>query len=416
MDFKNALEYLQGLTSYENLSKLYYNSENLDLERVRNALEELEIDYKNLKFIHVAGSKGKGTTSRLLAKYLQKSGFKVGLYTSPHLFDIRERISVNGRSISEMTFARCTALLKKYTVKDGLNLTYFEILTILAIKFFVDRKVDFAVLEAGIGGRLDATNIVDPLVAVLTRIESEHLELLGGSLECIIDEKLGIVKKNVPLVVGCQSASVKSLINQKLAADFVSCDAFFVENFGKIFSKGFVDSVLIDDALRENAKLVYLTLIVLFKKVNSKLFFAVLKDFEIPGHFEVKQYKGVTVVFDVAHTVSSIKNLLNNSKRSFPGRKLVFLIALMKDKDKSGILKLVSKVASNVVFTHVHDLRGESPGILVNLMKNIGFKNAFGLLDPILAYDKARSLLKENEILVVAGSHFLVGKIAKLKN
>lgn len=412
MDFKNALKYLQQRVSYENLEQIYHDPKNLNLQRVRDALKILKIEYSSLKFVHVAGSKGKGTTAALLALYLKRSGFKVGLYTSPHLFDIKERVTISGKKISAKAFAFYVTLLKEFVEKFGIELTYFEILTILAIKFFVDQKVDFAVLEVGIGGRLDATNVVDPVVTVLTRIEREHLGLLGGNLESIVNEKLGIVKEGVPFVVGYQSVEVDSLIKKQLAEKSFQ-DCLFVRDFEKTFVAGFRDFVEIDFALLENAKLAYLVLKTLFGDFDEKLFFDILKNWRLSGHFEVKKVAGKTVVFDVAHTVESVKNLLRNLRRIFPGKRCRFLIALMRDKDKKGILKLISGEAAGVIFTHVHELRGELPMNLAEIIKNFNFKNVLEINEPMLAYRVSLDGLKENEILVVTGSHFLVGRVAR---
>ena len=231
MDYKDALRFLEEKISYENLAGIYYSSDNFDLGKLEFAFKKLDVDYNSLKYIHIAGSKGKGTTANLLARYLIEDGFKVGLYTSPHLFDLRERVVLNGRKISKTSFAANFVEIEKCIKANGISLSYFEVLTILAIKFFVDQKVDFAILETGIGGRLDATNVVKPVVSVLTRVEKEHLQLLGGSIESIVSEKMGVIKPSVPFVVGLQSKDVAKIIDENLLKCYEACDSFFVKNF-----------------------------------------------------------------------------------------------------------------------------------------------------------------------------------------
>lgn len=416
MDFKNALKYLQQKASYENVSKLYYKSENFNLDRIDFALENLGINHKNLRFIHVAGSKGKGTVARLLANYLQAKGFRVGIFTSPHLFDVRERVVIDRKKISKKDFSGLINLISKFIGLYNVSLTYFEILTVLAIKHFVEKKVDFAILEVGVGGRLDATNVVFPDVSVLTKIEREHLKLLGGSLSKIVDEKLGIAKKNVPLAVGLQSKKVNTLIKQKLANTFTELDSFFVENFERDLGVNFEKFNVVSGALIENAKLVCLVLRILFQHVDQGILLKILGSLKIPCHFQIKRLNGKTVVFDVAHTLSSVKNLVDDIAVVFPKKKPVFLVALMRDKDIKGILKLISNIAGRITLTHAHEIRGELPEKMRKFLESGGYRKVSIMKDPVLAYRKALGKLKENEILVVAGSHFLIEKVAKIEN
>ncbi len=416
MDYKDALRFLEEKISYENLADIYYSSDNFDLGKLEFALEKLGVDYNSLKYIHIAGSKGKGTTANLLARYLIEDGFKVGLYTSPHLFDLRERVVLNGRKITKTSFAANFVEIEKCMRTNGISLSYFEFLTILAIKFFVDQKVDFAVLETGIGGRLDATNVVKPVVSVLTRVEKEHLQLLGGSIESIVYEKMGVIKPSVPFVVGLQNKDVWGLINENLLKCYETCDSFFVKNFESEFEGFFQRIEGSNAAFLENVKLAFVVILVLMKKIDERLLLKVVEDFHLPGHFEVKSVKNRAVVFDVAHTVNSMKNLVDNLRKSFKGKQFVFLVALMKDKDKKAILKIISGIAGNVFFTNAHKLRGESPEILADMAKKFGVKKVYTVGNPSTAYKNLLAKLKENEVLVVTGSHFLVGKTASLKN
>lgn len=391
MDFESAQKYLESFISYEEILKIPYNERCFDLQRLREFLVNYGVDYSKLKFVHVAGSKGKGSVCTMIANYLQKAGFKVGLYTSPHMVDIRERIWLNGAIIAREDFVRIIADLKKYIDGcGGCDLTYFELLTVVALKYFVDKGVDWAVLEVGLGGRLDATNIVRPEVAVLTTVEKEHADILGDTVEKILNEKLGIVKKGVALIVGFQSEEVKILIKQKVREELV-----FAEDFDLDLNFDFESLVQ-----EKNAKVAYLVLVKLLGNVDRDLFLQMLGDFRLIGRFDIRLVDGHEVVFDMAHTVSSVKNLIESLKRKFVDKSFVFLLSFMKGKEVGEMLDLIKPVASKIVFTASHLKRGFSA-------KELGGVEE----DCLVAYEGILSQLKDDQILVVTGSHFLIAKI-----
>ena len=186
---------------------------NLGLDRTKYILNALNLDYQNLKIIHVAGTNGKGSVSHMLASVLQSAGYKVGLFTSPHLKDFRERIRVNGRMISKKTV---TDFVNDF-LKDNKELSpsFFELSVSLAFNYFCKKKVDIAVVEVGLGGRLDCTNIITPVVSVITNISYDHVNILGDTLQKIATEKAGIIKKNIPLVIGESQNETDSIFIEK---------------------------------------------------------------------------------------------------------------------------------------------------------------------------------------------------------
>lgn len=392
MDFESALKYLEQFVSYEKLPKVTYNESNFDLDNFRRFLEKWEVDYSKLKFFHVGGSKGKGSVSTLIANYLKKKGLKAGLFTSPHIFSVRERFCFDGAEISKTEFSRYVAEIKKFLKVNNFKVTYFEILTAIALKFFLDKGAEYAVLEVGLGGRLDCTNVVRPLVSVLTLIEKEHVDILGPTLKDIVREKLGIKKRGIPLVVGLQSGYVRDLIEKMCK------DAFFVEVEAKT-------------ADMKNASLAILALRKGLKNIDMGLFAQVLKEFKMPGRFDTRFVDGKTVVFDMAHTVSSVKNLILSLERTFPEKEFIFLVSVMKGKQVKQIFKEISSVAFKVVLTSSNKNRGYSG------------KELFDLTEGILrceisekaqsAYGKLKKNLKKNQVLVVTGSHFLVSILLK---
>lgn len=406
MDFERAKAYLESFISYEEIVKIPYDKRHFDLKRVCDFLNDYGVDYSKLKYVHVAGSKGKGTTCRLIADYLVAAGFKVGLYTSPHMWEVTERICCNGIDISRENFSEYVENLRKYIDSRGglrvCKLTYFEFLTVVALKYFVDENVDYAVLETGLGGRLDATNVVKPTLSVITTVELEHVGILGDNLSEILDEKLGIVKDNVPVLIGCQSKKVMKLIKKKLKG---RGKVFWVEN-------GPAKMVLFDQAKIKNAHVAYCALKLLLETIDENLFRKVLSKFKLPGRFDVRHIDGKTVVFDIAHTKNSILNLVNALKKNFSKKKFVFLVALMKGKDVLNILKMIGRVADEIIFTNAHEERGILAGELRRIAKKLRLECKLGIFEDYkTAY--AVLVLKKNRILVVTGSHFLVGKLLK---
>jgi len=224
---KQALEYLFTRTDYEKQSRLRYNVTTFSLERMEKLLSLVANPHKKLATAHIAGSKGKGSTATMLARMLQANGYSVGLYTSPHVVNLHERIEINGRKItdSELTalinriYAPVEKMAKTHSTGPGQDQpTFFEIFTAMAFLYFVDKKVDIAVIETGLGGRLDSTNVIEPAVVGITSISIDHQNLLGKTIDCIAKEKAGIIKKGIPVITVPQDPlAMKEIKKQALA-------------------------------------------------------------------------------------------------------------------------------------------------------------------------------------------------------
>ncbi|MFH1534091.1 MAG: cyanophycin synthetase, partial [Nitrospirota bacterium] len=303
-----------------------------------------------------------------ISEYLVGIGERVGLFTSPHLYDIRERIRVNGEMISCERFGEYVGMVAGFLEREGVRITHFEVLTLIALKFFVDEGVEFAILEVGIGGRLDSTNIVTPDLCVLTSVEMEHVGILGKNLSEILDEKLGIVKRGVPLLVGGQSEEVMGLLKGKLDR---KVDVYYVDDFDVEFEG--------DDLARvKNAKTAWCAVEVLLGGVEKRVFDEIYEGLSMPGRFDVREIDGKTVVFDVAHTVESMKNLIRTLRTKFPEKKYVFLVKFLPDKDREGMMAQINEIADEIYEeAEMREILGD---------------------------------LKRDQILVVTGSHRLVGK------
>lgn len=410
MNFGNAVKYLESFISYSDQVKIGYNEKNFDLPRMKRFLEGYGVDYNALKYIHVTGSKGKGSTCMMIANYLKKSSYKVGMFTSPHIVTNREDYWLNGAIMTKRRFISYVQDLKKYIDSvGGTKLPCFELKVVIALKYFLDEKVDYAVMEVGLGGRLDATNIILPELAILTTVEKEHTEFLGDTISEILDEKLGVVKGKigVPLLVGWQNPSTKVLIKKKM------------KGCGRVY---FVDEMRIpkfnfkpeNEIQTENAKVAYAALKALLGNVDVEVFDKSLRDFKMIGRFQIEKIRGRTVVFDIAHTENSIKNLVKSLEKKFqhggPKKEFVFLISIMMGKEVKGILRCISGVAEKVVFTFSHSKRSMSAAKLLASAKGL-FKDASADDDAVSAYRKLLKSLKKDQVLVVTGSHFLVAKI-----
>jgi dihydrofolate synthase/folylpolyglutamate synthase len=395
MNFEEAVKFLKSFVSYEDIVLKKYDEDAFNLDRFEKFLSDYGVEYKNLKCIHIAGSKGKGTAAHLIASYLAKTGRKVGLFTSPYILNIREMIVVNGEMILEKKFVEYVVKLKKFLedsgrMKSGNVITYFEMITTIMFQYFLDEKVDLAVIEVGLGGRLDSTNVCNPFLTVLTLVEKEHTEILGRTYREILNEKLGIVKNGIPLVVGSQNRIVLSEIGRRR----LNVPVFYTDDVAK------------------TALMIFLK-----EKFDEKLYEKVRGGLKIIGRFQVENVKGKTVVFDMAHTPASARLLRRNLIKNFPGRKFVFLISMMKFKNVKGFLSGLGLRArkaqghflrreGSCLFTKSHPTRS----LKCSEMKKF-YPKGIVIENPKKAFQTLLKKLKKNEILVVTGSHFLIGEI-----
>ncbi|MBT3704431.1 hypothetical protein HOG17_01470 [Candidatus Peregrinibacteria bacterium] len=409
-DLESAVKYLKSFTSYEDIIIGNYDEKAFDLSRFRRFLRKYGVRYNRVRAIHLAGSKGKGTTASLLAGYLQKQGKKVGLFISPYVLSITDSIEIDGVPISEEKFLKYVRKLQKFIDKEkivekGKMVTYFELLTTIMFQYFLDEGVDAAVLEVGLGGRLDSTNVCKPISTVLTSVEKEHEELLGDTYREILNEKLGIVKKGVPLIVSPQKGIVKADIKKRRLKVPV------------IWARE-------GDPNYEGAKACLFDLVGrgIIDEFDERLFLKIYHNLSIVGRFEVEKFRvggaSRTAIFDIAHTVDSGRYLRARLEKEFPDADFRFLISMMKDKDVDGFLDvlvgkdLMGRFRSKkheVTFTNSHTVRGHDASDL----KKRFCKEASVVVDPIEAFRGLLAGLKKDQVLVVTGSHFLVGEVLR---
>ena len=342
MNYKETVNWMfQQLPLYQLQGATAYKADLTNTILLANHIGNPE---KNLKCIHVAGTNGKGSTSHLLAAVLQEAGYKVGLYTSPHLKDFRERVKINGIEISEEFV--CEFIQKNKPFLEANQLSFFEMTVGLAFTYFVKEKVDIAIIEVGLGGRLDATNIITPLVSVITNIGFDHMQFLGTTLNAIAGEKAGIIKATIPVVIGEYTSETKPVFEEK--AKTTNSKIFFASD---LISETY-PSILIGDYQIHNKKTVLQTLKVLEQQSNFKIsednikngFRNVIVTTGLQGRWQ-QLGENPKIICDTAHNSHGLKIVLTQiQKDTFD--KLHLVLGVVSDKDLNEILPLFPKNAT----------------------------------------------------------------------
>ena len=359
----------------------------------------------NLKCIHVAGTNGKGSTSHLLASVYQEAGYEVGLYTSPHLKDFRERIKINGIEISEKFVVEFVNKNKLFF--DENDLSFFEMTVGLAFDYFVKEKTDINIIEVGMGGRLDSTNIITPLISVITNIGLDHTQFLGTTLEEIAFEKAGIIKPKIPVIIGEYTQETKTVFIKKALE--TSSDIYFVsdlnlENY---------PSSLVGDYKIANKKTALQTITVLQESYpieeNSikKGFINVIKNTGLQGRWQQLAENPKTIC-DTAHNAHGLKIVLNQIKNE-KYKVLHIVLGVVNDKDLDSIMPLFPKNAI-YYFCKPNIPRGLEASILKN--KALEYQLKGNLYNSVSnAYDDAKKNATKNDFIFIGGSTFVVAEV-----
>ncbi len=362
---------------------------------------------KDLKFIHVAGTNGKGSTSHFLASILQESGYKVGLFTSPHLKDYRERIKINNVQISENFI--CDFIEKHKSFFDENQLSFFEMSVGLALEYFKNQNVDIIILEVGMGGRLDSTNIVTPLVSVITNIGLDHMQYLGNTLESIAKEKAGIIKPNIPVVIGEYNSETKSVFLEKAS----NCNAqiFFASD---LKTKEY-QSELLGDYQKQNKKTVLQTIRVLQSQNEFQIsekniergFLNVIKNTGLYGRWQ--QINDLPkVICDTAHNEDGLSIVLKQVQNEKYDT-LHIVLGLVNDKDLEKILLLFPKKA-NYYFCKPNIFRGLDINFLKEKATKFELKGkSYNSVSE--AYEQALKNAARTDFIYIGGSTFVVAEI-----
>jgi dihydrofolate synthase/folylpolyglutamate synthase len=434
--YAKALRYLATLADFEKMRIVRYNSQNFDLDRMRGLLKKLGNPHEQFRSVHIAGTKGKGSTCTMVAAMLQASGYKVGLYTSPHLVDIRERIVINGEMIPQSDFARLVRMVEPIVARIKPTPSYFDVLTAVAFKWFAEQKVEIAVVETGLGGRLDSTNVLKPEVAAVTSISKDHMAQLGHTLGKIAEEKGGIFKAGVPAITVQQSdPEVERVL--KACADKVGAP-FDIAGKTIEFSYRFESSRLHGPHNRvclttPNSKFEHLAvpLVGEHQAINLGLALSIidrlkgrgiaindtramegLAKVQLPGRMEMLT-QTPRVIVDGAHNAASLDALMKAIGQHIPYDSMVVIFGCCSDKDVPGMLERITSGADKVIFTKVDNIRSADPNELAARYVELYGKMAqvASSLEDALAIAN-RAVTKE-DLITITGSFYLVGEAKK---
>ncbi|UOX34539.1 bifunctional folylpolyglutamate synthase/dihydrofolate synthase [Flavobacterium sediminilitoris] len=403
MNYKETTEWLfSQLPMFQNQGASAYKD---NLSNVILLDDYLKNPHKKFKTIHIAGTNGKGSTSSLLASVLQEAGYKVGLYTSPHLKDFRERIKINGEMITEEFVINFVANNKPFF--EANKLSFFEMTVGMAFDYFSKEGVDVAIVEVGMGGRLDATNIVNPLVSVITNIGLDHTQFLGDTLEKIAIEKAGIIKLGTPIVIGEYVLETKKVFQE--LADKNNAPITFAQDL--YFED--LPCELLGDYQKQNKKTVLAVLEILknyfsiSEKAISKGFLKVVSNTGLLGRWQILNLHP-KVVCDTAHNSHGLKIVLDQIKKEEINQ-LHIVLGVVNDKDLDSILPLFPKKAK-YYFCKPNISRGLSSA---SLQKKAGEYSLFGDTYNSVseAYEVALSLSSKTDFIYIGGSTFVVAEI-----
>lgn len=376
-----------------------------DLTNTILLASHLDNPEKKIKAVHVAGTNGKGSTSSMIASILQEAGYRVGLYTSPHLKDFRERIKINGEMISEDFVVEFIKQNKSFFEENSLS--FFEMTVGLAFDYFVKENVDIAVIEVGMGGRLDSTNIITPLVSVITNIGFDHTQFLGNTIEAIAGEKAGIIKPKIPVVIGEYTEETKKVFLAK--AQECDSEIYFASD---LITEDYPCGLL-GDYQFHNKKTVVQTINVLKEKFEitddevKKGLLNVVKSTGLLGRWQ-QIHSNPKVICDTAHNSHGLKIVLSQiQKEKF--NNLHFVLGVVNDKDLEDILPLFPKNAK-YFFSKPNVPRGLDASILKESAE------VYGLIGDVYnsiseAYKEALSVSSKNDFIYIGGSTFVVAEI-----
>ena len=438
MDYQQAWDYLE---------RLQFFKIKLGLESMERFLGRLGDPQRRLRFIHVAGTNGKGSVASAVLAVLSRAGYRVGIYTSPHLSCVRERFRINGEYIDQQAFARHATAI--YEVLAGEQITYFEFTTALAMLWFADREVDVAILEVGLGGRLDATNVITPLVGVITNVSLDHQAYLGDTLAEVAAEKAGIIKSGVPLVSGVAADETREVVERRcrelgaplylLGRDFSwqpapggdaassppagagnDAAAMAATPWSYRGAAGEISGLrcrLRGRHQRDNLSLAMAVLEILAPSfpVAADDIRAGIGEVSWPGRLELMEVRrggaesGRRVLLDGAHNPAGIDALAAALREDFTYRRLIVIWASMADKDVGAGLRRIAPLCDRLVLTRPESERSATPAAMRQLLADGEREKAVEARDTAAALDMAWSLSTPEDLVVVAGSLYLVG-------
>jgi len=430
------MRFLASLANFERMRIVRYNSQNFDLDRMRSLLRRIGNPQDEFKSIHIAGTKGKGSTCAMIASMLQACGLKVGLYTSPHLVDVRERIQINGEMIPQAEFARLVRQVAPHVNRIKPTPSYFDALTAVAFKHFAEQEIEIAVVETGLGGRLDSTNVIKPEITAITSISKDHMAQLGHTLPKIAEEKAGIFKKGVTAITVTQDPSVEDVLKrvaEKVGAplDIAGKTIEFSYRFESSRLQGPHNRVCLTTP---NSKYEHLAVPLLgeHQAINCGLALSVIDRLKakgmqlndakvmeglskttVPGRMEMIS-TNPRILVDGAHNAASIDAMMRAIGQHIPYDSMVVIFGCCSDKDVSGMLERITSGADKVIFTPVNNVRTADPEELAARYVELYGKMAQVAPNLEEALAIANRAVTKDDLICITGSFYLVGEAKKL--
>jgi dihydrofolate synthase / folylpolyglutamate synthase len=428
MNYQQTIEYLyQHLPMFSRIGAAAYKK---DLHNTIALCDALDNPQKKFKSIHIAGTNGKGSTSHMLAAMLQQAGYKTGLYTSPHLKDFKERIKINGEMISGDFVVQFVEQTK--ALSESIEPSFFELTVAMAFEYFAQQQVDIAVIETGLGGRLDSTNVITPILSIITNIGYDHMNILGNTLEEIAMEKAGIIKPNVPVVIGEYLAETKNIFINK--AKECNSQIHFAQEEYKAFNVASTTQTLRCDVKNATHNIIEnftldlnglyqtknLCTVLCAEGILMEQGFAIKNEAEKFALANTKKLTGLhgrwdviaenpTIVLDVAHNEDGIRQILKQLSTGNTPIRNHFVLGMVKDKEVEKVLSLLPADAT-YYFTNAHIPRAlpaqelQSKAAAFNLQGNI-------YTDVNAAIAAAKQRATATDLIIVCGSVFLVGEV-----
>lgn len=433
--YPQAMKYLFERTDYEKQQKLRYNVTTFDLERMHRLLKSLGNPQNKTRMIHIAGTKGKGSTATMLARMLQANGYKVGLYTSPHVTTLHERIVVDSQMISDKEMLglinRVHPIIEKLSHGNAAP-TFFEIMTAMAFMYFADRKVDAAVIETGLGGRLDSTNVIEPILVGITSISIDHQNLLGDDISSIAKEKAGVIKEGVPVVTVPQDQRAMKVLKRhavEMNSPLVVTgrDVDFSYRFESSREHGPHTRICVTTPTSRFEHLrvplpgehqaincgLALTMLDQLKSLGYKIednkAIEGLSMVRMIGRMEIISHDPHILV-DAAHNAASIRALIQAIGQHVPYDSMIIIFGCNGDKDVRGMLEQLQFGADKVIFTRSNSPKAVFPHDLAEMYTEICGKMCQTAMSLREAMQIARSAITREDLICVTGSFYLVGQ------
>ncbi|MEL5865530.1 bifunctional folylpolyglutamate synthase/dihydrofolate synthase [Clostridium cochlearium] len=427
MNYTEAIEYIQNTSKYGN---------NTGTKRVEKILDILGNPHKDLKCIHIAGTNGKGSITSMITSILIESGYRVGMYTSPYIEDFEERIQINRENISKDDLAYYTTIVSEAiekVVSMGWGYpTEFETITCIMFLYYSKKQIDYAVIEVGLGGKSDSTNVIKPLVSIITSISYDHVSILGNTIEEIASEKAGIIKENVPVILYPQQQGAYKVIEKtckEKGSKLIQIDENLIyhipnEDFNKSYQvlqiktnkdEYKVQLSLLGSHQRMNCAVAIYTIEELMDrgiKITKEDILRGLSNVKWPGRLEMLKSNPL-VVLDGAHNLDGITKLKESVEHYFRYKKLVLIIGILSDKDVEKMIEIITPMADKIIAVTPNSYRGKTAQELIKIIEKHN-KNCEALDEYKEAYIKALDYCDNEDMILICGSLYMIGDMRKI--